>query len=238
MLAPASASLADHHEDAKHAAKEAHSMAQNETLGRAERAEKYTDSKARNAWLDSKLESAYLFNRHLNNFAIDTSVVDGTANLSGSVESEIDRELAEQVALNIEGITAVENELTIDREARKARVSEEGERSFAQRLEDITTTAAVDSEEEKALAGSIAENTDDVPNVRNALTVSKGKAPRARNGRRPPGAYAIGTYPALTRAMLDLVTAGWWFSWGGLSGLPIYRRTRASGGHGGSAGSR
>ena len=73
--------------------------------------EEYTDSRMKDAWLDGRLETAYLLNRHLNSFTIDTKVKDGVAYLSGTVEYDIDKDLAQQVALGIEGINEVENEL-------------------------------------------------------------------------------------------------------------------------------
>lgn len=156
----------------------------------------------RNAWLEGKLETALLVNRHLNNFTIDNEVRNGKATLTGYVESEVDRELAEQVALSIEGVDDVENALKIEPEkAKSQREVSSNERSFSQKLDDMTTTAMVKSKllanqsthglainvdtvnstvslrgdvttaEEKQLAEKIAENTDDVREVDNLLKV-------------------------------------------------------------------
>ncbi len=156
----------------------------------------------RNAWLEGKLETALLVNRHLNNFTIDNEVRNGKATLTGSVESEIDKELAEQVALSIEGVEDVDNQLKIERKkAVSQREHRSGERSFSQKFDDMTTTAAVKSKllangsthglninvdtvnsivslsgnvattEEKQLAEKIARNTDDVRKVKNMLQV-------------------------------------------------------------------
>jgi osmotically-inducible protein OsmY len=164
----------------------------------------YTESAAQDAWLDGKLETALLFNRHLNNFEIDTDVKNANAILTGQVESEIDKELAGQVAESIEGIASVSNELTVDpqnaRAHERADLDDDG-RSFAQQMEDATTTAMVkskllwngstsgleidvdthndvvtlsgdvDSAQEKALAGQVAETTEDVRSVENQLSV-------------------------------------------------------------------
>tara|TARA_R110002124_G_scaffold183145_1_gene350522 strand:- start:10196 stop:10861 length:666 start_codon:yes stop_codon:yes gene_type:complete len=156
----------------------------------------------RNAWLEGKLETALLVNRHLNNFTIDNEVRYGKATLTGTVESDIDRELAEQVALSIEGIVKVDNQLKVDKEKSKSqRAADANERSFSQKLDDMTTTAAVKSKllanehthgiainvdtrnntvqlagdvataEEKQLAEKIAANTDGVRKVKNMLKV-------------------------------------------------------------------
>src|SRR5690554_8212915 len=51
--------------------------------------------------------TAFALNRHLSPFSIDLAVEDGVAILSGEVESEVERELAEQVVLGVEGIREV-----------------------------------------------------------------------------------------------------------------------------------
>jgi len=173
--------------------------------------EQYTDSKIRDAWLDGKLELAYAVNRHLNPFTIDTKLVDGVAYLTGTVESEIDKELAELIAVGIDGIHEVKNNLVVDKKAVPAKSGEEGEqamqdsnqeRSFAQWFDDATVTAmvkssllsnseteglkinvdtnydvvtlsgTVSSNEEKDLAGQVAENTEGVREVNNLLDVA------------------------------------------------------------------
>ncbi|MDX2463538.1 MAG: BON domain-containing protein [Porticoccus sp.] len=109
---------------------------------------KYSLSKPelRNAWLEGKLETALLVNRHLNNFTISNEVHNGKATLTGSVESDVDRELAEQVALSIEGIADVDNQLTVDKaKAKSQRSADANERSLSQKLDDMTTTASVKS---------------------------------------------------------------------------------------------
>ena len=194
--------------EAKLDAKEAYHDAKaevREEANEAEREAEYADDATRNAWMHGKLETALLLNRHLNNFRIDTKVVGDTAYLNGKVESDIDKNLAEEVARGIDGIAQVANNLIIDRD--NARVEREADeldeqgRTLAQRLDDATTTAAikskllmngntsgmnidvdtrndhvtlkgeVNSSEEKALAGQIAENTDDVDGVDNQLQV-------------------------------------------------------------------
>jgi osmotically-inducible protein OsmY len=155
----------------------------------------------RDAWLDGKLETVYLLNRHLNNFAIETEVVDGKAFLKGAVESEVERDLATELAKGVEGITAVQNDLTVTGEAARGAVDSSG-RGFMQRVSDATTTAAIKSKllmnentqglqidvdtvndvvtlsgdvrsaEEKALAEQLARNADGVDAVNNNLEIA------------------------------------------------------------------
>jgi hyperosmotically inducible periplasmic protein len=102
----------------------------------------------KDAWLDGKLESAYLFNEHLSPFDIDTDVNNGVVHLTGSVDSDIDRDLAEEIAKSIEGVTDVKNDLVVDKaKARAARDRDDeasDERSgFRQAVGNATLTARI-----------------------------------------------------------------------------------------------
>lgn len=152
-----------------------------------------------NAWRDGKLETVFLLNRHLNNFAIDTEVMGDRVLLSGKVESQVDKELAEELALGVEGIKEVDNRLEVvaPEEARAA-----GDRSFAQDIDDATLVAEVkikllaheelsglaidvdaldatvilsgqvESGGKKQLAGEVVQNINGVNEVENNLTVA------------------------------------------------------------------
>jgi len=98
------------------------------------------------AWLHGKLESALLFNEHLNSFNIDTEVKNGTAYLRGAVESDIDRDLAGEIAKSIKGVKKVENELVVD--TTKAAVAVENataneRQGFKQSVMNATLTARI-----------------------------------------------------------------------------------------------
>lgn len=157
---------------------------------------------AKDAWIDGKLETVYALNRHLSAFAIDTEVDQGIVRLTGSVDSDIDRDLAGELAKNVEGVVEVNNGLVIAAGARTPRAEGE-DRSFGAWIDDATTTASVKSRllgnsntagmqidvdtrgdvvtlsgevvsaEEKALAEEIARSTGDVKDVRNQLVVRK-----------------------------------------------------------------
>lgn len=162
----------------------------------------------RDAWLEGKIETTYTLNKHLNPFDIDTEVRDGTAYLAGTVDSDIDRDLAAELALAVDGVARVENNLSVkdkftllDQSDEDSSDHPDARRSFAQIVDDATTTAAIKSrfavngnvsakdinidtrndvvilrgsvasEQEKALAGSIALNASDTEEVRNELKV-------------------------------------------------------------------
>jgi osmotically-inducible protein OsmY len=124
--------------------------------GEDTRADKSMDQRAdetqramRDAWLDGKLETALLLNEHLNSFAIDTDVTNTVAVLSGTVESDIDRDLAGEIAKSVDGVTQVENMLRVDKE--ETRQSQEdsetdANRGFKQAVANATLTARIKSE--------------------------------------------------------------------------------------------
>ncbi len=103
----------------------------------------------KDAWLDGKLESAFLFNEHLNSFEIDTEVKNRVAYLSGHVESAVDKDLAGEIALSVDGIESVRNELKLDPAKVKAYRGAEtyAERnSFRDTVMNATLTARVKSQ--------------------------------------------------------------------------------------------
>lgn len=153
---------------------------------------------AHDAWVDGKIEALYTVNRYLNPFRIDTEVHDGVVVLSGEVESQIDKELAGEIARGTEGVEEVVNNLEVKPGSR-----EDGEnaRDVGDYVADATMTAKVkyalitngstdglsidvdtssgkvtlkgkvDSMEQKELAGRIARNVDGVSVVENELKV-------------------------------------------------------------------
>ncbi len=68
---------------------------------------------AKDAWIDGKAEATLLFNGNLNSFDINTDVQNGKVVLTGKVENSVDKKLAEELVANIDGVTDVDNQLTI-----------------------------------------------------------------------------------------------------------------------------
>jgi osmotically-inducible protein OsmY len=103
----------------------------------------------KDAWLHGKLEATLLFNEHLDSFSIDSDVKNGVAYLRGAVESDIDRDLAGEIAKSIDGITDVENELTVDKaKAQMAGTSDKSmqRNTFKQSVVNATLTARIKSQ--------------------------------------------------------------------------------------------
>tara|TARA_Y100000782_G_scaffold25591_1_gene28238 strand:- start:131 stop:961 length:831 start_codon:yes stop_codon:yes gene_type:complete len=150
---------------------------------------------------EGSIWTAITLNRHLNPFTIDVDVENGVATLTGDVESDVDRDLAEQVAKDIEGIQRVDNQLQVNPDAeRKERT--EGNPSLSTSFSNATTTATIkskllwnsntegldidvttnngvvtltgtaQSDEAKDLAGMLAKDTDGVHRVDNEIRVN------------------------------------------------------------------
>ncbi|WP_444921929.1 BON domain-containing protein [Microbulbifer sp. CnH-101-G] len=147
------------------------------------------------AWLDGKAEAILLLNENLNNFAIDTDVNSGVVILTGEVESNIDKRLAEELITGIDGVKKVNNKLTVvNKESLGESISKEytdtkiatvvktrllldrevsGTKIDVSAQEGtITLKGSVKSSAQKDLAQAIAENTDDVQKVVNKLKVT------------------------------------------------------------------
>ena len=146
---------------------------------------------------EGSIWTAFALNRHLNPFKLDIDVEDGAATLNGKVENDVQKELAEQVALSIDGIDSVDNRIEASSDAVEGDAP-----SMVQRLEDASLAATVKSKllwnsntrgldiqvksetgnitlsghaqtpAAKELAGQLAANTDGVREVFNHLSIS------------------------------------------------------------------
>jgi len=127
---------------------------------------------ANDAWLDGKLETSLLLNTELNNFTIDTDIENGVAVLTGEVNNETQKELAGEIAQNIEGITKVKNNLTVDQNYQHTDSENADEKSFSRAWHDMTVTAGLKMEiaaHDELEATSINVSTD------NGVVTLKGK---------------------------------------------------------------
>ena len=101
---------------------------------------------ARDAWIDGTIEAVYALNRHLNAFAINTEVDGGIVHLTGNVSYDIDRDLAGELAKNVDGVLGVDNDLVVTPDAQRALEDvppQDVDRSFGTWVDDATTTASV-----------------------------------------------------------------------------------------------
>ena len=124
----------------------------------------------------------------------------GKATLTGTVEEDANKDLAKQIALGVNGVKEVDNQITVKADYTPAKTNPE-ERSYGQAIDDASITAVVkskllwskytdglstnvdtksgkvtlegtaDSEAAKTLAGQLARNTHGVVNVDNQLKI-------------------------------------------------------------------
>ncbi|ASD66373.1 BON domain-containing protein [Pseudoalteromonas piscicida] len=158
------------------------------------------EKEASDAWIDGKAEATLLFNGELNNFDINTDVKNGVVVLTGEVEHSVDKKLAEELVLGIDGVRDVKNELTIVNmsDERKKERNYESDSGFtdakiatvikSRYLFDtdvdgtdidvdveglvVTLNGHVGSEAERDLAVQIAKNANDVKDVKDNLRIT------------------------------------------------------------------
>lgn len=109
------------------------------------------DDQTSDIWARASLTTTYTLNRSLNPFKIETEVHNGFATLRGTVDSEVERDLAEELALGVDGIHKVDNQLQIEpglspHQSARGDAAEPTERSFMQKVEDANLTAKIKSQ--------------------------------------------------------------------------------------------
>ena len=160
------------------------------------------ENESKDAWIDGKAETVLLMNANLNNFDINTDVKNGKVVLTGKVNSELDKELAEELVLSLDGVSDVENSLTVvksmdtkdkskdmmdddDNDLTDAKIttvittrflfdSEVGGTDIDVDTDNgiVTLNGSVESEAEKQLAVKIAKNAEDVRDVVDKLSIT------------------------------------------------------------------
>lgn len=65
------------------------------------------------AWVDGKAETTLLLNTELNSLDINTEVENGIVTLTGEVNSNLEKSLAEEVILTLDGVKGVDNALSV-----------------------------------------------------------------------------------------------------------------------------
>jgi len=160
---------------------------------------------AQEGWQKTKLESTFAMDSELSAYQIDTKVVGNKATLDGKVKSEAVKQLAEEKAKTVDGITEIENNLTVMSEEEVS--AHENDGSIKQSMANATITASVKtqliasdvpaldvnvdtdngivtlsgtvkSDAQAELAETIASETDNVVSVENDLEVDDKVAKR------------------------------------------------------------
>ena len=108
-------------------------------------------SELEDAWINGSIETTYALNAHLSAFDIDTKVNNCRVELKGSLDSDVQRDLAIELAAAVDGVSKVTSRLVVAEE-RHAQVEErdtereveiDDDRSFGACVSDATIAAAV-----------------------------------------------------------------------------------------------
>jgi hyperosmotically inducible protein len=168
---------------------------------------------------ETQIWTTYALSPNLRANDLAVSVHDGKATLTGTVEDGVNKDLAKQIALAVDGVEEVDNKIVVQTDytppARSA------ERSYGERIDDATVTAkvkakllwrtygdgmstnvdtrmgrvtltgAADTAAAKELAGSLAKNTSGVVAVDNQLTVRASSATAASAKAPAPEAHVV-----------------------------------------------
>jgi osmotically-inducible protein OsmY len=152
---------------------------------------------------ETQIWTTYALSPYLRANDLKVSVKNGKATLTGTVEEDVNKDLAKQIALGVSGIQTVDNQIKV--QADYTPPQRGAERSFGEVIDDATITAVVKSKlvwskhtdgmvtgvdtksgtvtligsaenaQARELAGRLAKNTDGVVAVNNQLVVKNEK---------------------------------------------------------------
>lgn len=91
---------------------------------------------------ETQIWTTYALNPYLRALDLKVSVQNGKATLTGTVEEEVNKELAKEIALGVSGITEVDNQIVVKADYMPKPSTE---LSYGERIEDASITAAVKS---------------------------------------------------------------------------------------------
>lgn len=160
---------------------------------------------------ETQIWTTYALSPYLRANDLKVSVHNGKAILTGKVEEAVNKDLAKQIALGVNGIKDVDNQIVVQADYKTPERS--AERSYGEVIDDATITAAVkskllwskgtngmsadvdtkagkvtlrgttDNSAAKELAGRLAANTRGVAAVDNQLVIKEAKPTAADNAK-------------------------------------------------------
>lgn len=92
---------------------------------------------------ESRILTTYALHRYLYDQDLGVTIDGGVVTLTGHVREDISKELAQQIALGVRGISHVNNEITVNPDYVASKPS--NHRSYSEVVQDATITAAVKS---------------------------------------------------------------------------------------------
>lgn len=168
---------------------------------------------------ETQIWTTYALSPYLRATDLKVSVHQGKATLTGSVEDDVNKDLAKEIALGVGGVTQVDNEIEV--KADYTAPERSSERSYGERIDDATITAMVkskllwstytaglttdvdtsmgsvtltgsaDTAVARELAGTLAKNTKGVVAVDNQLTVVQSKPRESTAKQAAPESHVI-----------------------------------------------
>jgi hyperosmotically inducible protein len=94
-------------------------------------------------WLEAQIVTSYALNPYLNPFDLNVEVKDGIANLSGTVENDVEHDLAIEIARGVDGIKKVKDNIIVKAGTLKQQEEESKQSEFYRAFQDATITAKV-----------------------------------------------------------------------------------------------
>jgi osmotically-inducible protein OsmY len=158
---------------------------------------------------ESQIWTTYALSPYLRANDLQVSVHEGKATLSGNVADDVNKDLAKQIALGVNGIKSVDNKIVVVPNYKSS--AQASDRSFGEVVDDASITSEVkskllwsryadglsanvdttrgnvklsgtaDSQEAKDVAGKLARHTRNVHSVNNQLVVEAAKPGVAKN---------------------------------------------------------
>ena len=152
---------------------------------------------------EAQIWTTYALSPYLRTNDLKVSVHDGKATLTGKVEEDVNKDLAKQIALGVDGVKEVDNQILIQADYKGP--AQSSARTYGEAMDDASITAAVrsklmwskytsamttgvstkaakvtlkgsaDSAAAREFAGSLAVNTPGVRSVDNQLTIDGAK---------------------------------------------------------------
>lgn len=133
------------------------------------------------ARVQGQLWGTYAVNSELNPFDLEIDVSGETVTLTGEVDNQAKKELAEEIALGVNGVARVNNQIRVEPELERRGTGDQSDRSFGQVVSDATTTATIKS---KMLLDDDVAGLDINVSTENNVVTLQGEAETAIESRR------------------------------------------------------
>ncbi|HEX5755074.1 MAG TPA: BON domain-containing protein [Arenimonas sp.] len=98
-------------------------------------------SAVNNARMESQIWTTYALSPYLRANDLKVTVADGTATLTGTVEDDVNKDLAEQIALGVEGVDEVDNNIAVQADYQPMSGTEF--HRYGSKVDDASTSAAI-----------------------------------------------------------------------------------------------